>query len=95
MDERMDKQMNKNPPVFYRISSPLGPLPCLLSLQFTIMQSRAMGIADHILPLGDLFDLIYSLKRSRNFSCVVPGVIKMIKILNLPMSGFWELGDLI
>ena len=26
----------------------------LLSLQFTIMQSRARGIADHILPLGDL-----------------------------------------
>ena len=31
-----------------------GPLPCL-SFQFTIMQSRATGIADHVLPLGDLF----------------------------------------
>ena len=29
-------------------------LPCFLSLQFTITQSRATGIADHILPLGDL-----------------------------------------
>ena len=36
-------------------SSPSGPLPCFLSLQFTIMQSRATGIADHILPFGDLF----------------------------------------
>ena len=29
----------------------LGPLPCFLP--FWTMQSRAMGIADHILPLGD------------------------------------------
>ena len=36
-------------------SSPLGSLPCFLSLQFTIMQSRAVGIAYHILPLGELF----------------------------------------
>ena len=35
---------------------PFGPLPCFLSLQFTIMLSRATGIADHILPLGDLFE---------------------------------------
>ena len=47
--------MNESPPVFYRTLSPLGPLPCFLSLQFIIMQSRAMGIADYILPLGDLF----------------------------------------
>ena len=40
--------------MFYRTSSPSGPLPCFFSLQFTIMQSRATGIADHILPLGDL-----------------------------------------
>ena len=45
---------NKSPPVFYRTSSPLGPLPCFLSFQFTTMQSRAMGIADHVLPLGYL-----------------------------------------
>ena len=32
----------------------MGPLPCLPSLDFTITQSRATGIADHILPLGDL-----------------------------------------
>ena len=36
-------------------SSPLGQLPCFPLLQFTIVQSRAMGIADHILPLGVLF----------------------------------------
>ena len=46
---------NKSPPVFYTTLSLLGPLPCFPSLQFTITQSRATGIADHILPLGDLF----------------------------------------
>ena len=40
--------------MFYRTSSPLGPLPCFPSLHFTIMQSRAKGIADHILPFGCL-----------------------------------------
>ena len=50
-DGRTDRQI---PPVFYRTSSPSGPLPCFLSLQITIMQIRATGIADHILPLGDL-----------------------------------------
>ena len=40
--------------MFYRTSSPSGPLPCL-SFRFITMQSRAMGIADHILPFGDLF----------------------------------------
>merc|ERR1711942_255617 len=45
---------NESPPVFYRTLSPLWPLPCFPSLQFTIMQSRATDIADHILPLGDL-----------------------------------------
>merc|ERR1739848_753893 len=49
---------NESPPVFYTTSSPSGPLPCFLSLQFTIMQSWATGIADHILPLGDLFGVI-------------------------------------
>merc|ERR1711951_46329 len=50
---RTNGRMNESPPVFYRTSSPLGPLPCFLSLKFTIMQSRAKGIADHILPLGN------------------------------------------
>ena len=36
----------------------MGPLPCFPSLQSTIMQSRSTGIADHILPLGDLLDQI-------------------------------------
>ena len=49
---------NECPPVFYRTSSPLGPLPCFLSLHFTITQSRATGIADHISPLGDLLVLL-------------------------------------
>ena len=53
-DRLMDRKI---PPVFYRTLSPLGPLPCFLSLHFTIMQSRATGIADHILPLGDLLYL--------------------------------------
>ena len=53
-DARTNGRTNESPPVFYRTSSPSGPLPCFLSLQFTIMQSRATGIADHILPLGDL-----------------------------------------
>ena len=51
----MDGMTNESPPVFYRTSSPSGPLPCFLSLHFTITQSRATVIADHILPLGDLF----------------------------------------
>ena len=54
-DERMDGMTNESPPVFYRTLSPSGPLPCFLSFRFTTMQSRATGIADHILPLGDLF----------------------------------------
>ena len=33
--------MNKNPPVFYRTSSPSGPLSCFLSLQYKIMKIRA------------------------------------------------------
>ena len=52
-DGRTDGMTNESPPVSYRTSSPSGPLPCFLSLKFTIMQSRAKGIADHILPLGD------------------------------------------
>ena len=52
-DEWKDRR-KKSPPVFYRTSSPSGPMPRFLSLQLTIMQSRAMGIAEHILPLGDL-----------------------------------------
>ena len=41
-------------PVFYRTLSPSGPLPCFPSHKFTIMQSRATGVADQTLPLGDL-----------------------------------------
>ena len=54
----MDGRTYKSHPVFYRTLSPSGPLPCFLSLPFTIMQSKASGIADHILPLGDLFVII-------------------------------------
>ena len=50
---RTNGRMNESPPVFYRTSSPSGLLPCFPSLKFIIMQSRATGIADHILPLGD------------------------------------------
>ena len=45
--------------MFYRTSSPSGQLPCFLSLEFSILQSRATGIADHILPLGDWFLLYF------------------------------------
>ena len=51
MDGRTDKQKS---PAFYRTWSPLGLLPCLPFL-FTTMQDRATGIADHELPMGDLF----------------------------------------
>ena len=61
MDGRMDGQTNKRKsPVFYRTLSPSGPLPCFPSLRFTIMESRATGIVDHILPSGDLFVFIVS-----------------------------------
>ena len=43
--------------MFYRTSSPSAPLPCL-SFQLSTKQSRASGIADHILPLGDWFSLL-------------------------------------
>ena len=48
---------NKSP-LFYRTLSPSGQLPCFLSLQFTIMQSRAIGIIDYILPIGNLFNIV-------------------------------------
>ena len=48
------ERVDFSPPVFYRTLSPSGSLPCFPSLQFIITQSRATGIADHILPLGDL-----------------------------------------
>ena len=54
-----NERTNKSLPVFYRTSSPSGPLPCFPSLKYTIMQSRATGIADHILPLGDLLSLLF------------------------------------
>ena len=64
MNERTNERTNESPPVFYRTFSPLGPLPCFLSLQFIIMQSRVKEIMqsnDHIFPLGDLFYRILSL----------------------------------
>merc|ERR1711911_455967 len=60
---------NESPPVFYRTSSSSGPLPCFPSLQFTFTQSRATGIADHILPLGDLF-LIGCYRLQQNYFLV-------------------------
>ena len=56
MDGRTNEWTKESPPVFYRTLSPLGPLPCFLSLKFTITQSRATGFADHILLLGKLFN---------------------------------------
>ena len=37
-------------------TSPYFLMPCFPSLQLIIMQKRATGIADHILPLGDLLN---------------------------------------
>ena len=56
--------MNESPHVFYRTLSPSGPLLCFLLLKFTIMQSRATGTADHILPLGDWFQIKFIFKTS-------------------------------
>ena len=55
-DGRMNEQKSR---VFYRTLTPSGLLPCFPSLQFTIMQSRATAIADHILPLGDLLMYVH------------------------------------
>ena len=47
-NKRTNKQTNeRKSPVFYRTSSPAGPLPCFPSLQFIITQNRATGIADN------------------------------------------------
>ena len=46
-------------PVFYRSLSPSGPLSCLLTHLITnlVIQNRAMGVADFILPLGHWFSV--------------------------------------
>ena len=54
-NERTHERTNESPPVFYRTSFPSGPLPCYPSPTITNIHSRATGIADHILPLGDWF----------------------------------------
>ena len=76
------------PPEFYRTSSPLGPLPCFLSLQLKIMQSRATGIADHILPLGDLLPIIPGQKNAN-----VPSILQCINTQHLISSH--EKGELV
>ena len=43
----------KFPPVFYRTSALWGCCPALTPPLYWITPSRASGIADHILPLGD------------------------------------------
>ena len=67
-------------PVFYRTSSPSGPLPCFPSLQFTITQSRATGIADHILPLGNLFSFILSQAQSVPLISVISPTLTCLNI---------------
>ena len=52
MDGRTDAQIS---PVFYRTSSPLGPLPCLLPNRPHSVDGQGKGTADHLLPLGDWF----------------------------------------
>ena len=61
---------NENPPVFDKTLSPSGWLACSLIHKFTIMQSGATGIANHILPLGHWFSLgwlVHPLFHLRNF----------------------------
>ena len=85
----MDERMNKSPPVFYRTSSPSGPLPSFLSPQFTIMQSKATGITDHILPLGDLFSLFPIYKLFVSPSLPHRGV-EEINYVNSCQCGVWQ-----
>ena len=40
-NERTDERTNESPPVFYRTSSPSGPLPCSLPTFITSYSSRA------------------------------------------------------
>ena len=79
--------MNKSPPVFYRTSSPSGPLPCFLSLQFTIVQSRATCIADHVLPLGDLLFVILSVRSSVRPPQALSGLKSALSGLKFTLSG--------
>ena len=60
MDAWMDG-WTEIPPVFYRTSSPLGPLSCFRSVRKKYRE-QGKGIADHILPLGDLLDTQIGLK---------------------------------
>ena len=57
MDRWTHRQTNKSPPMFYRTlhRSLRGHYPAPPKLNFIILQSRAAGIADHILPLGNWF----------------------------------------
>ena len=72
--------------------SPLGPLPCFLSLEFLIMQSRATGISDHILHLGDWFRSKISLLRPK-INPLQPKISPLIPIIN-PFRPLWLLWPL-
>ena len=52
----MDGRTNKSPPVFYRTSSPSGPLPCFLFNFKHNLLRQGMGTADH-LKLWRIFEL--------------------------------------
>ena len=72
--------------MFYRTLSPLGPLPCLPSPTVTNILSRATGITDHILPLGDWLirvlwnnSLFYSSSSKLVFSILVYDKFLLIK----------------
>ena len=74
-------QSSRSPPVFYRTSSPLGPLPCLPSPTIINIQSRATGIADHILHLGDWFFFFFFFSYSSAF--LPPGSNPSLETSNL------------
>ena len=87
-------------PLFYMTLFPSGPLPRFLSLQLKIMQSRATGITEHILPLGNL--LISGLfapflvlggrngKEKMNKNTFCPAWLKTLKIKNLGKMDLWS-----
>ena len=84
MDGRTNGRMDGRtgiPPVFYRTSSPSGPLPCFhsnlhtnhLSTKATKQLKQGKGTDDHILPVGDWFSFSPScLPPSKPPPCLSP-----------------------
>ena len=67
-----------NAPMFYRTLFPSRPLLSFPSLNITIMQSRATGITDHLLPLGNRFDNISPANSQKLFPITNPDSVVTI-----------------